>query len=336
MKTDGIQSSVPLVDVRLFLDGDRRAGSRVVEAVDRACREIGFLMITGHQVPAELIEQTHRIARQFFSLPIEEKLRSSVTPERYRGYVPPASEGFAYSLDSDTPPDLRESFVTGPIDVPADNYHAGPEGSRYFAPNLWPPAPPGLRVLWEAYYREMEHVAGALMRIFALALELPENFFERKIDRHITIAAAMYYPALSGTPQPGQLRSGAHTDYGSLTMVHTDTDVGGIEVLTPAREWARVPHVPGSFIVNLGDLMAEWTNDRWVSTFHRVGLPGPQQTHRDRLSLIFFHQPNYDAVIECLQTCTGPGNPPRYAPVTSGAHREAKITKHRTLKDLTA
>ena len=334
--TNGSRSPIPLIDIGPFLDGDRDGGARVVEAVDRACREIGFLMITGHRVPATLIDQTHAIARRFFGLPLEEKMRWAVTPERYRGYVACASEGLAYSLDSDTPPDLRESFVTGPIDVPADAYHYGSEGSPYFAPNLWPDAPAGLPALWESYYREMERVAGALMRIFALALSLPEDFFARKIDRHITIAAAMYYPAVTAPPHPGQLRSGAHTDYGSLTIVHPDTDVGGIEVLTDDRRWARVPHVPGSLIVNLGDLMAEWTNDRWVSTFHRVGLPGPHEAHRDRLSMIFFHQPNYDAIIECLPTCTGPGNPPRYAPIASGAHREAKITKHRTLKDLTA
>ena len=219
------------------------------------------------------------------------------------------------------------------MDVRDDRYYTGPEGGRFFTPNLWPERPAGLRSLWEAYYREMERVAGTLMKIFALALELPEDFFARKIDRHITIFAAMYYPPVTAAPRPGQLRSGAHTDYGSLTIVHTDTDVGGIEVLTTGRDWTRVPHLPGSFIVNLGDLMAEWTNDRWVSTFHRVGLPGPADVGRDRLSMIFFHQPNYDAAIECLPTCTGPGNPPRYARITSGAHREAKINKHRTMKD---
>jgi len=334
--TDRNHSPVPLIDIGPFLDGERKAGSRVVESVDRACREIGFLMITGHRVPAELMDETHAIVRRFFGRPLDEKMRWSVTPERYRGYAPCSSEGLAYSLDSDTPPDLRESFVTGPIDVPGDTYHTSSEGGRYFTPNLWPDAPAGLRALWESYYREMERVAGALMRIFALGLALPENFFASKIDRHITIAAAMYYPVVSAPPRPGQLRSGAHTDYGSLTIVHSDTDVGGIEVLRAGREWARVPHVPGSFIVNLGDLMAEWTNDRWVSTFHRVDLPAPHETHRDRLSMIFFHQPNYDSMIECIPTCTGADNPPRYAPIASGAHREAKITKHRTLKDLPA
>ncbi len=327
------RSSVPLVDVGPFLDGDRAGAQAVVEAVDRACREIGFLIVTGHRVPPELMRETQAVTRRFFDLPLDEKLRYRVTPERYRGYVPCASEGLAYSLDNDTPPDLRESLVTGPIDIPVDRYHAGPEGSRYFTPNLWPERPANLQGLWEAYYREMERVAGALMRIFARALSMPEDFFAPKIDRHITIFAAMYYPPVITPPRPGQLRSGAHTDYGSLTIVNADTDVGGIEVLTPGQGWERVPFVPGSFIVNLGDLMAEWTNDRWVSTFHRVGLPGPADIGRDRLSLIFFHQPNYDATIECIPTCTGPGNPPRHARTTSGAHREAKIAKHRTLKD---
>jgi isopenicillin N synthase-like dioxygenase len=322
-------SSIPLIDIAPFIAGDRSDRRRVAAAVDRACRDLGFLIVTGHGVHRETLSDVQGAFRSFFARPEHDKTGYAVTPERYRGYVPCAAETFAQSLDQQSLPDLRESYVIGPIDTPADAYHTGPEGSRYFTPNLWPDEPRSVRPAAEAFYREMGRLAGTMMDIFALGLGLPESFFADKIDRHITILGAMYYPALERAPHPGQLRSGAHTDYGSLTMVYTDTDVGGIEVLTPRRQWLRVPYVPDAFIVNLGDLMAEWTNDRWVSTLHRVGLPGPRDVHRDRLSVIFFHQPNYDAVIECLPTCSGPGNPPRYSRITSGAHREAKIAKHR-------
>ncbi len=323
------QSSIPLIDIAPFIEGDRADQQRVAKAVDQACRDLGFLIITGHGVRRETLSGVQGAFRGFFALPERDKAKYAVTPDRYRGYVPCAAETFAHTLGQQTPPDLRESYVLGPVDTPADDYHLGPEGSRYFMPNLWPDEPAAVRPTAEAFYREMERLAGTMMRIFALGLGLSERFFEDRIDRHITILGAMYYPPVERAPQAGQLRSGEHTDYGSLTMVYTDTDVGGIEVLTPERRWLRVPYVPDAFIVNLGDLMAEWTNDRWVSTLHRVGLPGPQEVHKDRLSVIFFHQPNYDAVIECLPTCTGPGNPPRYSRTTSGAHREAKIAKHR-------
>lgn len=323
------RTSIPLIDIGPFVDGDHADRRKVAAAVDQACRDIGFLIITGHGVRREILSGVQRAFREFFALPERERISYAVTPDRYRGYVPCAAETFARTLDKQTPPDLRESFVVGPVDTPPDDYHQGPEGSRYFTPNLWPADPVTMRPMAEAFYREMEQLAGTMMRIFALALGLPERFFEDKIDRHITILGAMYYPPVERAPEAGQLRSGEHTDYGSVTLVHTDTDVGGIEVLTPERQWIRVPHVPDAFIVNLGDLMAEWTNDHWVSTLHRLGLPDRSDVHRDRLSVIFFHQPNYDAVIECLPTCSGPGNPPRYSSTTSGAHREAKIAKHR-------
>ena len=331
-----VQSSIPLVDIAPFLAGDRADQQRVATAVDQACRDLGFLIITGHGVHRETLSNVQRAFRGFFALPESDKHRYAVTPDRYRGYVPCAAETFAQSLGRETPPDLRESYVVGPVDTPSDEYHRGPQGSRYFTPNLWPAEPATVRPAAAEFYRELERVAGTMMRIFALGLGLPEQFFADKIDRHITILGVMYYPPVARQPEAGQLRSGEHTDYGSLTMVYTDTDAGGIEVLTPERRWLRVPYVPDAFIVNLGDLMAEWTNDRWVSTLHRVGLPEPHELHRDRLSVIFFHQPNYDAVIECLPTCSGAGNPPRYSRTTSGAHREAKIEKHRAAQSSAA
>lgn len=323
------EGRIPLIDVAPFAEGGPAEKWRVAQAVDKACREIGFLMVTGHGVRREILDDVQRAYHEFFARPETEKAHYQVTAECYRGYVPRAAETFAYSLNQQTPPDLRESFVVGPIDTPDDDYHRGPIGRRFFAPNVWPARPAYLRASSENFYRAMEALAGTLMRIFAVALGLPEDFFNDKIDRHITILGAMYYPPVHRAPAPGQIRSGAHTDYGSLTIVHTDTDVGGIEVLTPEQRWIRVPYVRDAFIVNLGDLMAEWTNDRWVSTLHRVGLPALGEEHRDRLSVIFFHQPNYDAEIRCLPTCSGPDNPPRYGTTTSGAHREAKIAKHR-------
>jgi isopenicillin N synthase-like dioxygenase len=138
---------------------------------------------------------------------------------------------------------------------------------------------------------------------------------------------ALNYPHLTKA-SPGQLRAGAHSDYGSLTILLTEPALGGLEICTPDKNWREVPVVPGAFIVNIGDLMARWTNDRWVSTLHRVVNP---TVHEDastrRQSIAFFHQPNWDAEIVCIPTCLAPGEKPKYAPVTSGAHLMEKFRR---------
>ena len=174
----------------------------------------------------------------------------------------------------------------------------------------------------------MESLAETLMRIFALALGMPEKFFADKIDRHITAMRLNHYAEATRPPLPEQLRAGAHSDYGSLTILLATAGAGGLQVRGSDGAWCDVEPVPDTFIVNLGDLMAQWTNDRWVSTLHRVANPPPdRRAGSRRASIAFFHQPNHDALIECLPTCRHPDDPPRYAPTTSGAHLLAKTAK---------
>ncbi len=323
-------TEIPVIDIAPFRADGGEAASAVARAVDEACRSIGFLVIGGHGVSASSIADMERVTRAFFALPRWEKARLRMPPDRYRGYMPVGSEDVAYSMGGPTnPPDWRECFASGPHDHAYDEYHHGPAGARYFAPNVWPDRPVDMRRTWEAYYGEMERLAATLMRLFAVALGIDERFFDDKIDRHITNFSASFYPAQKAAPEPGQLRCGAHTDYGSLTIVHCDTGVGGLEVCGKDGAWRPVPYVPGTFVVNLGDLMADWTNDRWRSTVHRVANPSRDQAAATRLSLLFFHQPNYDAVIECIPSCTGPDNPPKYAPITSGEHITRKLDMSR-------
>ena len=244
-------------------------------------------MIAGHGVPSTLIKQMHAVSRAYFALPYWEKMKHKMPADRYRGYTPPGTESLAYSLDEERPPDLKEAYSMGPVDSAYDEYHYGPAGARYFAPNIWPDRPADMPRVWEAYYREMTRLSADVMRIFAVALDMPEDFFQPKIDEHITNFSAIYYPSQPDAPLPEQLRGGAHTDYGSLTLVHCDTAVGGLQIQTEDGAWEDVPWFPDSFSVNLGDLMAEWTNDRWRSTMHRIANPPRDKAHLDRLSLIY-------------------------------------------------
>ncbi|MBT5777784.1 MAG: isopenicillin N synthase family oxygenase, partial [Rhodospirillaceae bacterium] len=276
-----------------------------------------------------LIDAMHGMSDDYFALPHWEKMRHKIPADRLRGYSPSEHHSLAYSMDEETPEDLREAFNMGPFDHALDEYHFGEGGARYFAPNIWPDRPGNMRQLCEEYFREMEKLAGTLMRIFALALGLDETFFEDKTDKHITNFCINHYPAQAEPPKEKQLRGGAHCDYGSLTIVHTDTDIGGLQVFRKDGTWETVPRIAGSFAINIGDLMAEWTNDQWVSTLHRVTNPPRDKAHLSKTSLLFFHQPNYDAAVECLPNCHGADNPPKYAPTTSGEHIIAKFEKLR-------
>ncbi len=325
-----VEGHVPVIDIGPFKMGSPEIKSRIAREVDAACRAIGFLIISGHGVPDELIARMDSVCRAFVALPYWEKARLTMPTDRYRGYLPMGSEDSAYSMgDERHPPDLRECFIVGPFDHPYDEYHHGSAGARFFAPNVWPDRPQGFRTIWQAYYAEMERLAADLLSIFSVALGLPENTFEDKIDKHITNFAMIYYPTQTKTPRENQTRCGAHSDFGGLSIVYTDSDVGGLQVQTNSGEWLGVPCVPGTFVVNVGDLMAEWTNDRWRSTMHRVVNPPRDKADASKLSLLFFQQPNYDARIECLPTCTSADNPPKYAPILSGEYVANKVDRSR-------
>jgi isopenicillin N synthase-like dioxygenase len=321
---------VPIIDISSFFGTDAAARQRVAREVNAACTDIGFLIVTGHGVPSALIDEMRVVSRQFFDLPTDEKLRQKMPPDRYRGYIALGNEALANSLDEQTPPDLKESFSIGPMVEVSDEYHRAAKPGNFFAANIWPDRPGRFRTVWECYYGEMESLSTSLMRIFAIGLGMEENFFDDKVDRHISNFSVIHYPEQPRPPLPGQLRAGAHTDYGSLTIVKPDNAPGGLQVMTKDGSWMDVPNLEDGFVVNLGDLMAEWTNDRWVSTMHRVVNPprGAALGSR-RLSMTFFHQPNYDAVIECLPTCRSAERPAHYGTTTSGEHVWMKINKHR-------
>jgi isopenicillin N synthase-like dioxygenase len=322
-----VRSIVPLIDIAPALNGTD-AGKRAVAAqVGRACEEIGFLTVTGHGVPTDLVDAMYSNAKQFFDLPVAEKLRVRRPSKQVsRGYIPVGDESLSYSLGKEAPPDLKEVLAIGREDVPDEDYYRRGPAALHFAPNLWPTRPARLREVAVAYFRQMERLAADLMRIFAVALSLPEDFFADTIDRHISAIRVINYPEPACEPVAGQLRSGEHSDYGSLTILKIEDAPGALQVRAPAGDWVDVEAIPDAFIVNIGDLMMHWTNDRWISTLHRVvNPPSDRVLGSRRQSIVFFHQPNYDAKIECLPTCQTADNPPKYPPVSSGEHRLRKF-----------
>jgi isopenicillin N synthase-like dioxygenase len=321
--------SVPIIDLAPYFSGTPPERAELAQRVDDACRSIGFLVITNHGIAPGLIERVSTLSRRFFDLPLADKRRVDRPREdAVRGYSAVGEEGLSYSLEEAAPGDLKESFSVGPSNVPDDDYHRGPAAGPHFEPNSWPDIP-GFREAYEGCFEAMSGLARSLMRIFALALELPEHFFDDKIDKHISMFRVLSYPPQKETPLPGQLRAGAHSDYGSLTIVLPDDK--GLQVFNRAGQWVDVPLVEGALVVNIADLMMQWTNDQWVSTLHRVVNPPIDSAGSNRRqSLVFFHQPNYDAMVECLPSCLAPGEAPRYAPISSGDHLISKFVKQTT------
>jgi isopenicillin N synthase-like dioxygenase len=320
-------TAVPVIDISAYRGGDSAARQQLAGEVDRTCREIGFMVIAGHGVDPALIEAVEEVSRAFFDLPLEEKMQIvRPAPDVTRGYMPIKAEVLVRSRGGNAPGDLNESLMIGPVDTDGSSYYAAAEAGRHFAPNLWPERPAGLREIYERYYRVVDTLAIDLMRLFALALGLPEKYFDSSVDRSISRLRVRNYPAPLETPVPGQLRAGAHSDYGSLTILKTEDRPGGLQVQGKDGEWLDVPHRPGCFVVNIGDMLARWTNDRWVSTLHRVVNPPPDRAAESRRqSVVFFQNPNYDAVVACLPSCTDAAHPAKYPPTTSGGHLREKF-----------
>jgi isopenicillin N synthase-like dioxygenase len=275
--------SVPTID----LSGEP-AG--VAEEVRRACENVGFLTVVGHGVDSQLIEEVAARSRAFFDLPDAEK-------ERFR--APAATPGLP---------------VYRPLGAERLGANADRKASLDWGPSLegvgWPS--PELRDAYQRYYAQMLRVAGTLVRSFSLALALDEHGLDRFFDDRSSSLRVIDYPAGAGGA-----RAGAHRDYGCLTIIHSDA--GGLEVQTPGGEWLPVQAPADGFVVNIGDLMQRWTGDRWVSTLHRV--VGDEGVSPRRQSLVFFHNPRNDAVIETL------GDGTRHDPVTAGEYVLARAAE---------
>ena len=320
-----------MIDLDPWWHGDADQRASVAAALDVAASTVGFMQVQGHRISAEVIDAMRATTDQFFALPLDRKL--AARPDDLtvnRGYAASGTEALAYSIGEETPPDLFEAFNMGEDDVDESDPFYAAERHRMFAPNIWPADVPGLRPALVAYFADARRLAVTLTDVFAMALGLPDGWFRRFVDRSTTTLRTINYERRAGErePLPDQQGMGAHTDYGVVTVLWAD-DTPGLEILGTDGEWHAVSPEPGALLVNLGDLTAEWTNDRWRSTLHRVApTSGPGR----RRSTAFFFDADWDAVIECVPTCTDIERPPKYPPVVAGEHLMAKLMGPRTLR----
>ena len=311
--------SVPLIDLSAAAD------AVLAERIDAALREAGFFAVRGHGVPARVVDAAFDASKRFFALAEAEKSRWHIDhwPLK-RGFDPIGWQ----ALDVGQPPDVKESFYTG---------------NTSLGPNQWPDESlvPGFRVACESYSAAMQQVALRLMALFANALGMASNAFDAYTRDPTCTTRLLHYPPQPVTAAPGQIGCGAHTDWGALTLLAQD-DAGGLQVQRSDGSWLDIEPIHGALLVNTGDMMPRWTNDRWRSTMHRVinrgrsmGRPendapprGAGATSgvleassgRDRWSIAYFFDLDPDARIAPLPVCISADNPARYAPITAGEH----------------
>ncbi len=306
---------LPIVDLSPFLGGDPGAKAQVAQTFARAFEDTGFAILVGHGVPTALADDTYAALTRFFDQPMDAKMALS-PPEKAkgRGYLPMGIESVAKTLTGETPPDLCEALVFAAPHRPGSDT------------NIWPGYPPDLASLVREWTGEMAALTQHLSRLSALALDLPETYFAQPYANPALTLRFVNYPDQREEPAPGQLRYGAHHDYGALTILRQDAAPGGLQIRDDTGTWREAPVVPDSFIVNVGDLMARWTNNRWHSTLHRVSNPARHLTGSTRrLSMVAFTGPNEGTEIACLPTCQSADNPPQFEPVTCGDYILSKI-----------
>ena len=263
---------IPVIDISP-LDSGGPAADAVIDHVRDACEEHGFLVVAGHGIPTEVNEDLDRACRAFFGRSHEEKsLFTPANGDILRRWWGVGTMATAASLDIETPPDFMEYLGFGPELSPERRADYARRGVKhvdsFFAANVWPDTD-GLRSAVERFYAETTALARRLMRTLAVALELPPDWFADKLEVPGSSLFINYYPATVTKPEPGRFRRGEHTDYGAVTVLYTDGE-SGLQVKTRDGQWAPVPVVPDTYVVNLGDLMGFWSNGRWRSSLHRV------------------------------------------------------------------
>ncbi len=307
-RMDQVVSTLPILDVGL-LRGGPAARAEAGRQIRAACVDKGFFYIANHDIAPALIADVLREARRFFDQPLNAKLAvDKALSTCNRGYEKLRDQ----VLEAGTPPDVKEGFYIGQ-DLPPDDPRVI-AGAFNHGPNQWPAGLPGFRPVMESYLAEVTALANLLMEGLALSLDLPDHYFDDFCADPMVILRLLHYPPQPANPLPDEKGCGAHTDWGCLTLLYQD-DAGGLQVEGPDG-WIDAPPIPGTYVVNIGDMVPRWTNDLYRSTMHRV----INTSGRDRISIPFFFEGHAQHRVACLPTCQSAAAPPKYDAVTVTDH----------------
>jgi isopenicillin N synthase-like dioxygenase len=295
--------TIPVINLAPFLHGSPAERTATAQVIGEACRNVGFFYISHHDVPETLIAETFAQAKRFFALPPAQKSEIAIEKSAcHRGWFTIGGENLDPSKQAAG--DLKEGIKIGRDLAPHHPLVAA--GTPLHGPNQWPENLPGWRETMSSYYDALTALGTQILHAFAIALDLPETFFDEHLTTPMTTLGPLHYPPQSGRITEAQIGAGAHTDYGCLTLLAQDSSAG-LQVKSKSGQWIEAPPIPGTFVVNIGDMMERFTNGSFTSTQHRV----INTSGTERYSLPFFFDPNFSTPI-------APG-------VTAGQHLLDKI-----------
>lgn len=315
---------IPVIRLAALLNDDGQAHADLAASIGRACQESGFFYIVGHGIPDTTVQRAFDVSRQLFALPATSKAELDIQRSPYmRGY-------FSYGADKSdgVHGDVKEGFDLA-ADLPADDPYVASK-VPFYGPNVWPRQIPEFRATMMEYHSRVLELGLRLLRFFAISLGVPEDFFQGKFDKPMAQIRMLRYPPHVGTTGK-HIGAGEHTDFGWITMIAQDR-ISGLEIQAASGEWVPVPFMDSSFVVNVGDLMSRWTNDRYPATMHRV----VNRSDRDRYSIAFFMDPDYHTCVECLDSCRDVDTPSRYPPIVVGDYMNQRFYDTTTFRSLGA
>ena len=313
--------AIPILDVSAFRAGTESGVTSIAKELRGYLENVGFLYIKNHDVPQDSIEAVRAESRRFHALPLDEKLKLKMD-RNFRGYIPiNTSTIVTSSVAKVTKPNQSESLMLM-HEVAADDPDAL-AGKPLQGPNQWPGEDlvPGFRSVVETYVSQMNALGRQMLDAITVALGMPRDSLKHHFAKPTTFLRLLHYP--TQREEDGLFGSAPHTDYGFITLLAQD-DVGGLEVKDKAGDWIPAPPIPGTFVMNVGDILARWSNDVFVSTPHRV----INRSGKERYSQPFFFDPSMDSLIEALPSCVTADRPAKYAPVLYGDYLMERIDKN--------
>jgi isopenicillin N synthase-like dioxygenase len=294
--------------------------SDIAQALCEACTTVGFFYLTEHGVSQQLMDDVLRSSKQLFCLPLDQKVELA-DPILQRGYTRFEEE----TLDPMNQP--KRGYTKEGYYIGAEVAREEMDTKKLKGPNVWPKSSSCqweddkcmmFRRTMEQYRSEAKQLCTKLLSYFALAVgSTNAQLFDEYFTDPTTLIRLLHYSGEPSDPTDGVYACGAHSDYGMLTLLMTD-DNPGLQVKVGADEqWVNVPPMKGAFVVNIGDMFERWTNGLFRSTIHRVIQP---KNCKERYSVPFFFEPNFDALVKCLDECCSEQHPAKYEPITAGQH----------------
>lgn len=312
--------SIPIINIGCASTPEERA--TLARQIRDACVKVGFFYVSDHGIPQETVDSVFSAMKAYFSLPLETKMKLYHREgANYRGYAPLSDANFS----AESRGDMFEGFVIG-WEEPVPKEDDDKKVDTTAVPNLWPSEPAGFREAFLNYYHANVGLRNALFRLFALALDLPETYFG-DIHRNLPTMRSHYYPPQAG-PEDGCIMGiNAHSDFECFTILWQEPGIQALQVLNSDKQWINAPPIPGTLVINIGDLLARWTNDVFKSTVHRV----INKSSVPRYSIATFVGVDYHVEVKPLPSCVSPESPPKYEPIFAGDHVRKRLgeTYHR-------